>query len=160
MNQKQQELYEKLLKKVNEFCLGYAAEDVIAAIDALVDTYETPKLVPVTEPLLALQNIKLRLMRSYDGSIGKNGNVMFEKEIPVIETALKEYETLRIDRIEEVLKALEIIKKQVVPLINFDTFKTSSKETKYRVYDNELYTYRNLTEEEYELLKEILDNGK
>ena len=40
MNKQQQELYEKLLKKVNEYCLGYAAEDVIAAIDDLVDTYE------------------------------------------------------------------------------------------------------------------------
>ena len=40
MTKEQQELYEKLLKKVNEYCLGYAAEDVIAAIDALVDTYE------------------------------------------------------------------------------------------------------------------------
>ena len=40
MSKEQQELYEKLLKKVNEFCLGQAAEDVIAAIDALVDTYE------------------------------------------------------------------------------------------------------------------------
>ena len=43
MNEQQQELYEKLLKKVNEYCLGYAAEDVIEAIDALVDNYETPK---------------------------------------------------------------------------------------------------------------------
>jgi hypothetical protein len=40
MNQQQQELYEKLLKKVNEYCLGQAAEDVIAAIDALVESYE------------------------------------------------------------------------------------------------------------------------
>ena len=41
MNKEQQELYEKLLKKVNEYCLGYSAEDVIAAIDDLLDTYET-----------------------------------------------------------------------------------------------------------------------
>ena len=41
MTEQQQELYDKLLKKVNEYCLGAAAEDVIAAIDALVDTYET-----------------------------------------------------------------------------------------------------------------------
>lgn len=41
MNKQQQELYEKLLKKVNEFCLGQAAEDVIEAIDNLVDNYET-----------------------------------------------------------------------------------------------------------------------
>lgn len=48
MNEKQQELYEKLLKKVNEYCLGYAAEDVIAAIDDLVDTYEN-KINEITD---------------------------------------------------------------------------------------------------------------
>ena len=41
MNKQQQKLYDKLLKKVNEYCLGAAAEDVIAAIDSLVDTYES-----------------------------------------------------------------------------------------------------------------------
>ena len=41
MNKEQQELYEKLLKKVNEFCLGQAAEDVIAVIDNLVESYES-----------------------------------------------------------------------------------------------------------------------
>lgn len=41
MTKEQQELYEKLLKKVNEFCLGYAAEDVIECIDALVENYES-----------------------------------------------------------------------------------------------------------------------
>ena len=54
MNEKQQELYEKLLKKVNEFCLGQAAEDVIAAIDDLVDTYECPE---VRKKLKALEII-------------------------------------------------------------------------------------------------------
>ena len=72
MNQNQQELYEKLLKKVNEFCLGQAAEDVIAAIDALVENYErlnhlpTPEtkakidslLLEPSEPLKALEIIK------------------------------------------------------------------------------------------------------
>ena len=40
-------------------------------------------------------------MRSYDNSFGMNGNVMFSKEIPIIEKSLK---------------ALEIIKNKV-PLI-------------------------------------------
>ena len=40
MTEQQQKLYEKLLKKVNEYCLGQAAEDVIAAIDDLVENYE------------------------------------------------------------------------------------------------------------------------
>ena len=58
MNEQQQELYEKLLKKVNEYCLGYAAEDVIEAIDALVDTYEEPKIDPATTtPLQALEKL-------------------------------------------------------------------------------------------------------
>ena len=43
MNEEQQKLYDKLLKKVNEYCLGAAAEDVIAAIDDLVTTYEDNK---------------------------------------------------------------------------------------------------------------------
>ena len=43
MNKQQQELYDKLLKKVNEFCLGQAAEDVIECIDALVENYENNK---------------------------------------------------------------------------------------------------------------------
>ena len=45
MNKQQQELYEKLLKKVNEYCLGAAAEDVIAAIDALLETYENAEVL-------------------------------------------------------------------------------------------------------------------
>ena len=40
MNEEQQKLYENLLKKVNEYCLGFAAEDVIESIDALVESYE------------------------------------------------------------------------------------------------------------------------
>ena len=56
MNKEQQELYEKLLKKVNEYCLGYAAEDVIEAIDALVDNYENDSYVTrCTEALTILK---------------------------------------------------------------------------------------------------------
>ena len=84
MTEKQQELYEKLLKKINEYCLGYAAEDVIAAIDALVDTYEQDQA----------------------------------------------YATLY-------SQALEIIKKHI-----------------------DIEYWNDLTQEEYELLKEILDNGR
>lgn len=90
----------------------------------------------------------------------------------IIETALKRLE--KIDNTttkmndkelimfdEEVgkrLKALEIIKDKVAPLVNLDTIDIGdgSNKLKYRVYDNELYAYRPLTEEEYELLKEVL----
>ena len=54
MNKTQQDLYEKLLKKVNEYCLGYAAEDLIAAIDALVENYEIEE-VKMTETLTILK---------------------------------------------------------------------------------------------------------
>ena len=55
MNEQQQELYEKLLKKVNEYCLGYDAEEVIAAIDALVDNYERVNHLPTYYNNLALK---------------------------------------------------------------------------------------------------------
>ena len=58
MNKEQQELYEKLLKKVNEYCLGYAAEDVIEAIDALVDNYEIGE-VKMTEALEIIKEHRL-----------------------------------------------------------------------------------------------------
>lgn len=60
--------------------------------------------------------------------------------------------------VEKALKALEIIKNKVAPLVNLDTIDIGdgSNKLKYRVYDNELYAYRPLTKEEYELLKEIL----
>ena len=57
MTEQQQELYEKLLKKVNEYCLGAAAEDVIAAIDDLVDNYEKPKKrISKTKDQLLVEN--------------------------------------------------------------------------------------------------------
>ena len=46
-------------------------------------------------PLQALQNIKIKLIRTYDGSVGINGNMMFEKEIPIIEKALKDIDYLK-----------------------------------------------------------------
>ena len=86
MNKKQQELYDNLLKKVNEYCLGFAAEDVIESIDALVDTYETPKVDLTSEPLQALQDLS-KLVFIYGG--------------------VEQYKI-----IEKALKALEIIKKR------------------------------------------------
>ena len=55
MTEQQQEIYEKLLKKVNEYCLGYAAEDVIEAIDNLVGNYEIEE-VKMSETLTILKN--------------------------------------------------------------------------------------------------------
>ena len=56
MTEQQQNLYVVLLRKVNEYCLGFAAEDVIAAIDALVDNYENDSYVTrCTEALTILK---------------------------------------------------------------------------------------------------------
>ena len=65
MTEQQQKLYDKLLKKVNEYCLGAAAEDVIAAIDALVDTYESKKnkkRISKTKGQLLVENEAYQLM--------------------------------------------------------------------------------------------------
>ena len=53
--------------------------------------------------------------------------------------------------IEKELKALEIIKDKCY----FFSLEDCGNET-YRVYDNELYRFNELTKEEYELLKEVL----
>jgi hypothetical protein len=54
------------------------------------------------------------------------------------------------------LKALEIIKEKVMPLVNLDEGELCKDH--YRVYDGELYMYTELTKEEYDLLKEALKN--
>ena len=112
MTPKQQELYDKLLKKVNEYCLGYAAEDVIAAIDALVDTYETK---------VAVDDYLLRGVTYY-----------FENT------------TFRLEDLAKKLKAIEIIKNKGVD-IRWIGGGEPFIDTTYAI-----------TEEEYELVKEIL----
>lgn len=136
MTQNQQEFYEKLLKKVNEFCLGFAAEEVIAAIDALVDTYETPKVDLTSKPLQALENIIETFM---------------DKDSEDIKT------------VRTTLKALEIIKKHRLDIDWFLQFVKQDINYKYYVYcveqsDNEFAKRFLLTKEEYELLKEVLDD--
>lgn len=91
----------------------------------------------------------------------------------IIETALKDYEQLKSrennvlpidefigdlgehtrDEVAMKLKALEIIKDKIMPLVNLDDGELC--ECHYRVYDNELYGHTELTKEEYDLLKEI-----
>jgi len=83
MTEQQQELYEKLLKKVNEYCLGYAAEDVIAAIDALVESYETPKVDLTSKPSKALDSI-------IETFIDKDS-----EDIKTVRTALKALEIIK-----------------------------------------------------------------
>ena len=122
MTKKQQELYEKLLKKVNEFCLGQAAEDVIAAIDALVENYEKPKKrISKTKDQLLVENKAYQLMlhqfRYYVNS-----------------------KWFSLESLVKRLNALEIIKKKVLDNNYFEVIAPQC----------------DLTQEEYELLKEVL----
>ena len=96
MNKQQQELYDKLLKKVNEYCLGQAAEDVIEAIDNLVDTYETPKVDTAT-----IENYRKRMKEWQSGHSVDFSKVRFE-----VQNLLPDP-----DDIGKRLKALEIIKR-------------------------------------------------
>lgn len=129
MNKQQQELYEKLLKKVNEYCLGYAAEDVIAAIDALVEDYEKK---------IACDDFVLTGFKYYIGG-----------------------RTVTYGEISERFKALEIIKEHRLDIDWFLQFVTQDISYKHYVYcveqgDNKFAKRFLLTEQEYELLKEIL----
>lgn len=135
MNKQQQELYEKLLRKVNEYCLGYAAEDVIAAIDALVESYETPKVDLTSKPSKALDSI-------IETFIDKDS-----EDIKTVRTALK---------------ALEIIKEQ--HCIYILALKASENWGAYNQFILPLNKYLGnklfdkLTQKEYEILKEVLNS--
>ena len=96
MTEQQQELYDKLLKKVNEYCLGQAAEDGIEAIDNLVDTYETPKVDTAT-----IENYRKRMKEWQSGHSVDFSKVRFE-----VQNLLPDP-----DDIGKRLKALETIKK-------------------------------------------------
>ena len=109
-------------------------------------------------PLQALQNIKIKLIRTYDGSVGINGNMMFEKEIPIIEKALKDIDYLKAlneagnnnikllleenRKMKKEFKAVAVIKKR---------FKISSSP-----FEPFLKQVTGMTDEEIEILKEGL----
>jgi hypothetical protein len=127
MTQEQQKLYDKLLKKVNEYCLGAAAEDVIAAIDALVDTYEYTGETSIK----VLDAIKEQ-MPLYD----EEGTITISKT--------------EIRTLENSLKALEIIKEKRMDIYWLQTSPNLSH------YNLAVGTNQKLKKAEYELLKEIL----
>ena len=126
MNKIQQELYEKLLKKVNEYCLGYAAEDVIAAIDALVDTYESRSSTNM--------DLDDALKVIYDSQDIMGGHDDFWKAYRTIEKALK---------------ALEIIENKGLLTLYRD-------QRLAKFYVGNFACSLEITEEEYKLLKEVL----
>ena len=162
MTKQQQELYERLLKKVNEFCLGQAAEDVIAAIDDLVETYEPKKIVMNcgVSPLQALeiicgQLVKMDLLFIDGNQTNYKKWIQTQEHKNGIEFHKKYGSPTSI--IEKSLKALEIIKKKrLLWGIEYQPYKEIGD---YRAWDNEFYESIELTPEEYELLKEIYDES-
>lgn len=146
MTKEQQELYDKLLKKVNEYCLGYAAEDVIAAIDALVDTYET-KVESASEPL---ESYRKCLKEWESGHSVDFSKVRFE-----LQNLLPDP-----DNIAKKLKALEIIYTKEVD-INWLTLQFDGSDLKDLIkYVKDfpaMCSSEPLTEEEIILIKETYD---
>ena len=139
MTEQQQDLYEKLLKKVNEYCLGCAAEDVIAAIDALVDNYERVNHLPKDKYKVARELLKDTSPLQVWYLIKKYLNIYHHqtvKENIDVETV----EGYPISIIEDSLKALEIIKEKI---LNMDYF-------------NVIADRCDLTYQEYELLRKVL----
>ena len=159
MNKTRQELYEKLLKKVNEYCLGYAAEDVIAAIDALVENYETPKVDSIIKNEYYLGTEKVsqqvyetiqmykQMLSAYESR--SSTNMDLDDALKVIydsqdimgghDDFWKAYRT-----IETALKALEIIKSFFM-IEDFQDFVSLNGRL-----------YKKPHKEKYELLKEVL----
>ena len=143
MTEQQQKLYDKLLKKVNEYCLGAAAEDVIAAIDALVESYETPKVDLTSKPLEVWSLVKKYMNAYHHQAINEKVDVETVEGHPI-------------SIIEDSLKALEIIKnKNLLWDIDWQPYE---KDGDYRAWDNEYFASIKLTKEEYELLKEVLED--
>ena len=116
-------------------------------LERLVELDRISDLVKDTEPAKALEELKNGLFGHCKSSYLKDDPKELEKILDIYSGFF--------NIIETALKAIEIIKDKVAPLVIFDTYQTPN-ETKYRVYDNELYSYRPLTKEEYELLTEML----
>ena len=132
MTEQQQKLYDKLLKKVNEFCLGAAAEDVIAAIDNLVDTYETPKGDPTSKALQAIENI-------IETFFNKDS-----EDIKTVKTALEEGEKNK--------EALRILKKHLEP----KTFQV--KKPYLGITVGQFHASYEIDRHEYFVLREVLND--
>lgn len=130
MTEQQQKLYDKLLKKVNEYCLGAAAEDVIVAIDALVDTYECTGQTPHR----ALNAIKEQMPK--------------DDEVGTVEVSKTNIRILEND-----LKAFEIIKNKGISTCSVALNYSDDWER----YSKSCFRHHNpLTKEEWHLLKEVL----
>lgn len=169
MTEQQQKLYDKLLKKVNEYCLGAAAEDVIAAIDALVENYETihttlctittelseqvannvkPKVDLTSKPLEVWSLVKKYMNAYHHRAVEANIDVETVEGYPI-------------SIIEDSLKALEIIYTKEVD-INWLTLQFEGADIKDVIEYVENYptmcSDKPLTADEVTLLKEIYDD--
>lgn len=82
-------------------------------------------------------------------------NDLFERVLIQLQPELAQEFGCAILEDKKKLQALESIKEKVMPLVDLD-YEPERKGREYRVYDNELYLYTDLTQEEYELLKEVL----
>lgn len=87
------------------------------------------------------------------------------QDVAIIETALKDYEKktklakeyANVNNVAKRLKALEIIKEKIYPLLDFDiVLNTSIKERKFTLANNLDDNTFYLTQKEYDLLKEVL----
>lgn len=88
----------------------------------------------MTKELKALQDLS-KLVFIYGGV----------EQYKIIETALK--------RLAKQNKVLKIVKKKVMGFVII-----KAEKERYRVYDGEEYYYENLTQKEYDLLKEVFGN--
>ena len=145
MTEQQQKLYDKLLKKVNEYCLGAAAEDVIAAIDALVENYESRTTEAdgyATQYAEALRFYRKRMEEWESGHSVDFSKVRFEVQNLLPDPG----------DIGKKLKAFEIIKKKKVDIALL--FYVNNADMYNRA--KQFYNHNKITQEEYEILKEAL----
>ena len=150
MNEKQQKLYDKLLKKVNEYCLGAAAEDVIAAIDALVENYEryfhpNKNHLSIVK-LIGKPTLEDALKTIYNSQDIMGGYDDFWEAYRMIETALNDAEKYK--------KAVKTIVKKDVDL-EYEIFKTKNYTDYLKKWKDYLLECEILTQEEYEIIKEV-----
>lgn len=165
MTEQQQELYEKLLKKVNEYCLGAAAEDVIAAIDALVESYEPSSaleylqrrytLEKQSSPLQALENIIETFVDKDSEDIKTVRNALqsldfYERHCGDLEKLLVKVNTEK----EKYRKALEILKRKKVDMALLLWCFEKGNCLFYN--QNQVRDNKMLEDEEYNFLKEML----
>ena len=115
----------------------------------------------------------LRRLRDYENLPSRNPvlYLLEQENLPtyykIIETALKEYEqieyhNLKVRDFDKKLKALEIIKEKMVDFdelndaIYEDNYHQNNEHNAIDIYNQNRFEYKQLTQEEFDLLKEVL----